>query len=170
MPHLKGSCHCGAVRFSVFSRAAVPYMRCYCSICRKTAGGGGYAINLSGEAASLTLEGKEHITVYQAKGVGSDPEVVSPARRHFCKHCGSALYVFDPRWPDLLHPFASAIDTPLPKAPESVFIMLDAKPAWAGLPRDADPDSCHDAYPELSLEDWHRAHGLFDESDGEASP
>ena len=39
---LKGSCHCGAVKFEVKAYAPAPYMRCYCSICRKTAGGGGY--------------------------------------------------------------------------------------------------------------------------------
>ena len=167
MPHLEGSCHCGAVRFSVSSRAAVPYMRCYCSICRKTAGGGGYAINLSGEAASLSVEGEEHVTVYQAKGTGRDPEEVSPARRHFCRHCGSALYVFDPRWPELLHPFASAIDTPLPAAPESVCIMLAFKPGWVRVPPDADRSDCYAGYPDDSLADWHRKHGLYEETDGE---
>jgi hypothetical protein len=165
LPHLNGSCHCGAVHFSLFSRAAVPYMRCYCSICRKTAGGGGYAINLSGEAASLKVEGEEHLSVYQAKGSGRNPTEVSPARRHFCKHCGSALYVFDPRWPDLVHPFASAIDTPLPPAPETVFIMLDAKPGWVRLPADAKTANRFAEYPEDSLADWHRAKGLYDESD-----
>lgn len=35
---LEGSCHCGAVRFTVHSKHPVPYQRCYCSICRKTAG------------------------------------------------------------------------------------------------------------------------------------
>ena len=44
MRTLEGSCHCGAVRFSVKSHTPQPYMHCYCSICRKTAGGGGYAI------------------------------------------------------------------------------------------------------------------------------
>ncbi len=167
MPRLKGSCHCGAVRFAVFSPAAVPYMRCYCSICRKTAGGGGYAINLSGDAASLEVEGEENLTVYQARGTGRDPEARSPARRHFCKHCGSALYVFDPRWPDLLHPFASAIDSPLPEAPESVFIMLESKPVWVKLPPDAGAGNCFDAYPDASLADWHRARGLYDETEPE---
>ena len=42
---LEGSCHCAAVRFSVESHQPVPYLRCYCSICRKTAGTGGFAIN-----------------------------------------------------------------------------------------------------------------------------
>ena len=54
---LEGSCHCGAVRFSVESPHPYPYQRCYCSICRKTAGGGGYAINLSGSAETLLVWG-----------------------------------------------------------------------------------------------------------------
>ena len=47
---LEGSCRCGAVRFAVASHTPQPYQLCYCSICRKTAGGGGYAINLMGVA------------------------------------------------------------------------------------------------------------------------
>ncbi len=53
---LNGSCRCGAVRFSCESHTPQPYQRCYCTICRKTAGGGGYAINLMGVAASLRIE------------------------------------------------------------------------------------------------------------------
>lgn len=44
---LKGSCRCGSVRFEVQSHTPVPYQLCYCSICRKQQGGGGYAINPS---------------------------------------------------------------------------------------------------------------------------
>jgi hypothetical protein len=43
---LNGSCHCKAVRFSLESETPYPYMHCYCSICRKTAGGGGFAVNI----------------------------------------------------------------------------------------------------------------------------
>lgn len=35
---LEGSCHCGAVTFSLESAHPYPYQRCYCSICRKTQG------------------------------------------------------------------------------------------------------------------------------------
>ncbi len=38
---LDGSCHCGAVHFHVESHTPYPFLRCYCSICRKTDGGGG---------------------------------------------------------------------------------------------------------------------------------
>jgi hypothetical protein len=153
---LKGSCHCGAISFTVKAYAPAPYMRCYCSICRKTAGGGGYAVNLGAKANSLKVRGKKHITMFHAKVDGKK----SPAERRFCSKCGSALWLWDPRWPDLVHPFASAIDSQLPKAPEHVHILLDSKASW--VPVDARPgDQQFDEYPDQSLEEWHRDHGLL---------
>jgi len=154
---LEGSCHCRAVRFSVDSPHPYPYMRCYCSICRKTAGGGGYAINLSGDAATLEIAGEENLGVYQARLNGGE----SPARRHFCRTCGSALWLFDPRWPELVHPHASAIDTELPVPPQRVHIMVDPKPAWVEVDR-RENDLVFDEYPEESIADWHERHGLAD--------
>ena len=152
---LEGSCHCGAVRFAVESRTPYPYMRCYCSICRKTAGGGGYAINLMGTAATLAVTGEESVAVYRAALAGTP----SLARRHFCTRCGSALWVFDPRWPDLVHPFASAIDTPLPAPPETVHVMLGSKADWVNVPHG--PNERHFAdLPDHSIEDWHSKWGL----------
>lgn len=155
--HLEGSCHCGAVRFSVEAYAPVPYLRCYCSICRKTAGGGGFAINLGAWADSLTVEGADAISVFHAVIDGAE----SRGERRFCARCGSALWVWDPGWPELVHPFASAIDTPLPEAPERVHILLDSKPRWVDVPQGAH-DVHHAGYPPESLEDWHRRHGLLD--------
>lgn len=63
---LEGSCHCGAVRYGCESKAPYPFMLCYCSICRKTAGTGGCAINLHAEADSLEVEGRENVSVYRA--------------------------------------------------------------------------------------------------------
>jgi len=58
---LEGSCHCGSVRFSVESAHPYPFNLCYCSICRKTAGGGGFAINLSATSETLRVQGRENI-------------------------------------------------------------------------------------------------------------
>ncbi len=71
---LKGSCHCGAVKFTLDSHTPQPFMRCYCSICRKTAGGGGYAINIMGEAASLKVTGSKNVSVYRAQHQGQGVE------------------------------------------------------------------------------------------------
>ena len=155
--HLSGSCYCGAVRFECEAYAPVPYMRCHCSICRRTAGGGGFAINLGAKADTLTVEGAEHMSMFHAVIDGQE----SPAERRFCSKCGSALWVQDPRWPDLVHPFASAIDTPLPEPPEQVHIMLGSKPAWVRDDARAG-EACHDEYPNDSLEAWHRARGLLE--------
>lgn len=155
---LQGSCHCGAVRFSVEAHQPYPFMRCYCSICRKTAGGGGYAINLGADYASLQVEGRENLSVYRARLADGEP---SSGQRHFCRHCGSALWLYDPTWPDLVHPHASAIDTPLPVPPERVHMMLGSQAPWVQVER-APGDRCFDDYPDESLADWHRRHGLTD--------
>ncbi|UUX48221.1 GFA family protein [Nisaea acidiphila] len=152
---LEGSCHCGAVRFSLESRHPYPFNLCYCSICRKTAGSGGYAINLSGDFESLEIEGAEHITKYNARIEGDE----SPAERSFCSRCGSALWLWDPRWPELVHPQAGAIDTPLPAAPERTHLMLGSKPDWVPL-HEGPKDQCFDGYPEESIEAWHKRLGL----------
>lgn len=154
---LTGSCYCKAVRFTVTAYAPAPYLRCYCSICRKTAGGGGFAINLGAKVDTLEVEGVEHITMFHARIDGRE----SSGERRFCARCGSALWVFDPAWPDYVHPFASAIDTALPEPPEVVHMMLGSKAPWVRV--DARPrEAHHDTYPPQSLEDWHRAHNLLD--------
>lgn len=147
---LEGSCHCGAVKFRLESNTPMPYQRCYCSICRKTQGGGGYSINIMGWADSLEIEGEENIRVYHAVIDGEE----SPLERRFCGKCGSALWVYHEKWPDLVHPFASAIDTPLPVPPETVHIMLDFKADWVEAP--SGPGHVHfGLYPDKSIEVWH---------------
>ena len=64
---LEGSCQCGGVTFTVETSHPVPYQRCYCSICRKIQGGGGYAINLAGDFRTLKVKGEDRITRYHAK-------------------------------------------------------------------------------------------------------
>lgn len=154
--YLEGSCHCRKVKFSVEASEPVPFMRCYCSICRKTAGAGGYAINLGANTHSMTVTGKRYLRIYQAclpAQAGSQPKR-SDARRYFCSCCGSALWVWDPRWPDLVHPHAGAIDTPLPHAPENVHMMLGSKAPWVQAEGKADDPHFND-YPDTSLAQWH---------------
>jgi hypothetical protein len=153
---LHGSCRCGAVRFGVDSHTPYPYQLCYCSICRKTAGSGGFAINLAAVAASLEVKGREAVGVFHAVIDGEH----SNAERHFCTRCGSPLWLYDSRWPNLLHPHASAIDSALPVPPSRVHIMLASKAPWVE-PAISPGDTTFDEYPEESIEDWHRARGLW---------
>jgi hypothetical protein len=158
---LNGSCRCGAVRFTCRSHTPSPYQLCYCSICRKTAGGGGYAINLGADSATLDVDGINHIAVYRA--LLDKPEgacALSTAERRFCKSCASALWIFSPEWPDLIHPFASIVDTELPRPPHRVHMMTRFAPAWAFV-EPPSGDEVFEEYPALSLEEWHRKHNLW---------
>jgi hypothetical protein len=158
---LEGSCRCGAVSFGVQSRAPYPYQLCYCTICRKTAGGGGYAINLAGDAATLKIKGKRAIGVYRAKIFDEDGSChTSRGERNFCTRCATALWLFDPQWPDLVHPFASAIDTALPKPPSKVHLMLKFKAPWV-VPDAGRGDRKFQLYPKQSIEEWHKQRGLW---------
>jgi len=158
---LKGSCRCGKVRFTAASHTPVPYQLCYCSICRKTAGGGGFAINIMADTATLEVEGEDSIGVFHAEiRDGSGNCETSRGERRFCNSCGTALWVFDPAWPELIHPFASAIDSDLPKAGEKTHLMLRFKADW--VEPDIGPrDQRFDDYPEESIEEWHRKRGLW---------
>ncbi|HEY1130350.1 MAG TPA: GFA family protein [Roseateles sp.] len=159
--HLQGSCHCGSVKFSVEADSPVPFMRCYCSICRKTAGAGGFAINLGAQTHTMKVKGKRHLRIYRARlpDKSAKGSRKSSARRYFCVKCGSALWLWDPTWPELVHPHASAIDTPLPSPPGHVHCLVGSKPSWVEVEgRPADPR--FDGYPDVSLAEWHQAHGF----------
>jgi hypothetical protein len=147
---LKGSCHCGAVRFSLESETPYPYLHCYCSICRKTAGGGGYAINIMGNADTFEKRGRTR--VYRATRGGGE--------RHFCPRCGSALWLWDKSWPQWIYPFASAIDTRLPVPGERQHVLLDSKANWVPVPKGRhEKRFC--GYPREAIIDWHRKRGLM---------
>jgi hypothetical protein len=161
---LEGSCHCGSVRFTLRSPHPYPFNLCYCSICRKTAGGGGYAINLGGDHASLEVSGREHVRVYRAKlGVPGQADAgESPAERNFCGLCASCLWLWDPRWPELVHPFASAIDSQLPVPPERTHLMLSSKTSWVE-PQVGPRDRTFAGYPDEAISVWHERLELVDD-------
>ena len=154
---LDGSCQCGKVRFRVDSQTPVPFMYCYCSICRKTTGGA-FGCNIMGRRDSLRVTGKKHLRSVHA--VIRDPRkraVRSEGERWFCGTCGTHLYLLDDRWPEGVWPNAGALDTPLPVAPQYVHLMLRFKPPWVQVsgrgPR-------YREYPKLSIDQWHDRHHL----------
>ena len=153
---LEGSCRCGAIKFSLDSHTPYPYQRCYCSICRKSAGGGGYAINIMGDSETLKVQGRRAIRKWHAMIDGEE----GSAERHFCRHCGTPLWVSDENWPELIHPFAQAIDTPLPQPPANVHLLLRDKAPWVE-PQIGPDDERYEGYPALSIEDWHKRRGLW---------
>ena len=85
---------------------------------------------------------------------------LSTAERNFCSRCATALWLFSTEWPDLVHPFASAIDSELPKPPRKVHLMLKYKANWVE-PDIGRGDETFELYPKLSIADWHHRSGMW---------
>lgn len=158
---LEGSCRCGAVHFSAESNTPVPYQRCYCTICRKTDGGGGYAINIMALSSTLHMRGETSIGIFRAAVVADDGICTTgSAERRFCTGCGTALWLFSPEYPDWIYPFASCIDTALPVPPSKVHLLVKFKADWV-VPNVGPDDQVFDFYPDESIEAWHKVHGRW---------
>ncbi len=161
---LEGSCYCGTVSYELESLTPYPYMLCYCSICRKTNGGGGYAINIMGRVESLDVRTEVDLVTYRAPShrTESGGEGLSQSRRRFCPDCGTGLWVHNPSYEQWVYPFASTVDTDLPTPPERNHIMLDYKPDWVPVPASPE-DNRFGTYPDLSIREWHEKHDLLEE-------
>src|SRR5262249_14673802 len=105
----------------------------------------------------------KHTRIYHARVKNPEDKRAhrSTGERHFCKECGSALWLFSPEWPQLVHPFASAIDTPLPKAPAHTHVMLEFKAPWVEV-ESKRGDKRFQRYPKESIAEWHERHRLAD--------
>ena len=95
----KGSCLCGAVRFTVGGELAPP-SACHCTQCRKHTGH--YEAGTDVPRDALTVEGDENVTWYFSS---------EKARRGFCRICGSSLF-FDLVHFDRIGISMGAFDTP----------------------------------------------------------
>ncbi|KAF8681170.1 hypothetical protein RHS04_03363 [Rhizoctonia solani] len=57
-----------------------------------------------------------------------------------------------------IYPFASAIDTPLPKAEKTLSIMRDSCPEYIPVP---EASVVLPKYNEEGIEQWHKSHGAW---------
>lgn len=120
-------------------------------------------INLLARADSLQVRGEAHLKTYRARiqrEADSTPRPSGHARL-FCSECGSHLWARHDRWPELIHPVASSVDTPLPRSPSHSHIFLRSKPEWIPLEK-APEDETFETYPRESLESWHRRRDLYE--------
>ncbi|KXN73979.1 putative glutathione-dependent formaldehyde-activating [Conidiobolus coronatus NRRL 28638] len=162
---LKGSCHCNSINFEVESNTPVPYMRCYCSICRKVGSGAPFGTNIMGNKASLKITKEEaKISEYKAIMNREAPESehkLAGNIRYFCSKCSSNLWAYDEKYAEWVYPVASAIDTPLPTPPKICHIMLNSKANWVPPISESSTDNCFTEYPNKSVEDWHKSNSQW---------
>ncbi len=95
----KGSCLCGAVRFTVSGELPAP-TACHCTICRKHTGH--FEVGTDVPRDRVAISGEASLTWYQSSDW---------ARRGFCSTCGSPMF-FDPLERDWIGINMGAFDTP----------------------------------------------------------
>ena len=95
----KGSCLCGAVRFTVTGDLPAPNA-CHCSACRKQSGH--YGASTDVPLSAVTIEEDKAITWFQSS---------AKVRRGFCASCGSSLF-WDPIHHDWIAIAMGTFDTP----------------------------------------------------------
>ncbi|KAL3894014.1 MAG: hypothetical protein SGCHY_005513 [Lobulomycetales sp.] len=146
------------VKIEMESKTPYPFLVCHCSTDTKCAGTNN--VNIMAEADSLKTTGAEHLSLYQVK---LDDGSLSKHHRYFCGTCGSSMYAHHQSYPESIYPFASCIDTPLPKVEEKdqIHMFTSSKLSHVVIPASVAQDARFEKYPNVSLKSWHENHGCF---------
>lgn len=84
----KGSCHCGAVQFTVEASDTIECQDCNCSICAKS----GYLHLIVPKSTFTLLQGNDNISTYTFD--------TGEAKHKFCKTCGIKSFYIPRSNPD----------------------------------------------------------------------
>ncbi|BEI86943.1 hypothetical protein CcaverHIS002_0702890 [Cutaneotrichosporon cavernicola] len=162
---LTGSCHCRKVKYTLETNTPVPYQMCQCSICRKV---GGYmgSVNIMGNTPTLKfLRGDELINKYIPVlefGPDDKPQKMATSERVFCRECSAALWNYHPEYPEWIYPFASSIETELPKPDVKYFTILRTScPDYVPTPVGFDVYDDYGPAAGGSIESWHKKNGCW---------
>lgn len=115
----RGSCLCGAVRFSV-DLPSKWIAHCHCTYCRRAHG-----------AALVTWAGfpSEHFTLEPESASPTWYESSTGAKRGFCARCGSPMFFQSTRWPDEMHVARALFTDPLDREP-GAHVFYETHVSW----------------------------------------
>ena len=117
-----GSCLCGAIKYEVHGELS-DFGHCHCRSCRKTSGSASGA-NAGVERTAFTLlSGADTLREYES----------SPGKlRVFCSRCGSPIYAYLTKSPDVLRIRLGSLDTPFTKRARAHTFVSD-KADWEDI-------------------------------------
>lgn len=119
MKTIKGSCHCGAVRYESQGRV-LRFVNCHCPDCRKTSGSAFGAVLVVEAAGFRLVEGDAMVVPYES----------SPGKyRCFCKECGSHVFARLDSKPEMVLIRAGSLDDD-PEVRPHAHIWVKAKAPW----------------------------------------
>jgi hypothetical protein len=114
-----GSCLCGGVRYEIDGELGA-FGYCHCTSCRK-ASGSAHGANVGVDKGRFhLLAGAELLREYES----------SPGKlRVFCSRCGSPMYAYLTKSPDVIRVRLGSLDTPLHDRPRAHTWVSD-KATW----------------------------------------
>ncbi len=108
----KGSCHCGAVSFSVEAPTSIEVEQCNCSICSKS----GFLHLIVPKAHFHLLNGKDALSTYSFN--------TGVAKHYFCKRCGIKPFYIPRSNPDGVDVNVNCLDS---KPPDIKVVQFDGQ-------------------------------------------
>jgi len=117
-----GSCLCGAITYEVHGELS-DFGNCHCRSCRKTSGSA-FGANAGAERTAFKLlSGADTLREYES----------SPGKlRVFCSRCGSPIYAYLTKSPDVLRIRLGSLDTPFAKRARAHTFVSD-KADWEDI-------------------------------------
>lgn len=114
----QGSCLCGSITYEIHQELS-DFGYCHCRSCRK-ASGTAHAANAGAERANVVLQDALN-TLREFES--------SPGKfRVFCSMCGSPIYAYLTRTPELIRIRLGTLDTPFTKQPKAHTWVGDKAP------------------------------------------
>jgi hypothetical protein len=99
---LTGSCFCKAVQYRITS--AVPLaINCHCNSCKKAGGGAFSSLAVIREKRLEIISGEKSLTDFR---LGEDVD------KYFCRHCGTAIFNRNKRYPGRCMVAIGSLDNP----------------------------------------------------------
>jgi hypothetical protein len=125
---VRGSCLCGAVRFS----AQLPSLfcgHCHCTMCQRNHGAGFVTWFAVPRDRFALIEGEDALETYLSSEHGT---------RKFCRRCGSSLLCESSHHPNQVDIPLANVDGPIDRPPQA-HVYFDDRASWVevadGLPR-----------------------------------
>lgn len=101
----QGGCLCGSIRFAL-TRPPTRVTVCHCRFCQKATGSAYMVEPIYDSAALAVLSGKAAVYDHRSEGSGKTVHI------HFCRDCGTKLWLAFERFPYAVGIFAGTVDEP----------------------------------------------------------
>ena len=119
---IRGHCLCGRVEYES-SSDPMAFILCHCRDCQYASGG-------EPTAAVVVRSSSFKITKGEVKGYSSKAESGSSVTRQFCPECGTPLFAFGERRPEIMAIKVGSLDDPSGLKPTAFIWTRSAQP-WA---------------------------------------